>query len=64
MSSSRRSSNQGSTGSNTSAEHFTLKKHGSTISIVFLLIVIGVLSYFLWDCRKNVVKAAVAASSS
>jgi hypothetical protein len=52
MPSSRNSSNQGSTSSQNSVEHFSLKKHGSTISIVFLLIVVGTLSYFLWDCKK------------
>ena len=61
MSSSRRSSNQGSTSSQTSIEHFSLKKHGSTISIVFLIIVVGVLSYFLWDCKKAATKAVTSA---
>jgi hypothetical protein len=64
MSSSRRSSNQGSTSSQNSAEHFSIKKYGSSISIVFLLIVIGVLSYFLWSCKKVAKAAVVSAASS
>ncbi len=59
---SRNSSNDNSTNSNGTVEEFSVKKYGSTFSIVFLLIVIGVLSYFLWQCRSNV-KNAIAASN-
>jgi hypothetical protein len=65
MSSSRNSSHQRSdrSTSNQSIEEFTLRQHGSTIAIVFLVIVAGVLGYFLWDCRKNSAKAIAASSA-
>ncbi len=59
---SHKSSKQGSTGSQDSVEEFSIKKHGQTISIVFLLIAIGVLSYFLWECKKGAKLAAVASA--
>ena len=61
MTSSRKSSNQGSNSSQTNVEHFSLRRHGSSITIVFLLIVIGALSYFLWDCKKAAAKAIASA---
>ena len=61
---SRNSSNDNSTNSNDTVEDFSLKRYGSTFSIVFLLIVIGVLSYFLWQCRSNVKNAIASASSA
>lgn len=44
-------------------ENFSLGKMGSTVSIIFLLIIIAVLSYYLWSC-KNTVKAALKSAAS
>ncbi len=56
------SSKQNSTNSDDTVEQFSIKRHGSTISIVFLLIVIGALSYFLWECKKGAKVAAIASA--
>ncbi len=53
MSSSRRSSNQESTSSQTSVEHFSLRGYGCSMSIVFLLIIIAILAYFLWVSKNT-----------
>jgi hypothetical protein len=50
---SRNSSKADSTNSQETIEQFSIKKHGSTITIVFLIIALGALGYFLWECKKN-----------
>lgn len=59
---SHNSSKQDSAESNDTIEQFSIKKYGSSISIVFLLIAIGVLSYFLWECKKGAKVAAIASA--
>jgi len=33
-------------------EHFSVKKYGYPISIVFLFVVVGVLGYLLYSCKN------------